>query len=172
MAISSSMQNIVLTGFMATGKSTVGASIANQLHRDVVDIDAVIEQRTEMTIPQIFANYGELLFRTIERGICHEMSIRENLVIATGGGALIDDDNRKAFLQNSFVVCLTASLETIETRLSESSSRPLAIDWQAKLASRQAIYDSIPYQIDTSDKTPNQIAKEIILLWQNESLST
>lgn len=154
---------------MATGKSTVGASIANQLHRKIIDIDTMIEQRTEMTIPQLFARYGEVFFRTIERGICHEMSVRHHLVIATGGGAIIDDASRHAFLSTSFVVCLTASLETIQERLSQASSRPLASEWQTKLASRQAIYDALPYQVDTSDKTPNQIAKEIILLWQNES---
>ncbi|MGB7340613.1 MAG: shikimate kinase [Phototrophicaceae bacterium] len=172
MVTSLNKQNIVLTGFMATGKSTVGASIANQLHRTVIDIDTLIEQRTEMSISQIFADYGEVFFRAVESGICHEVCMRNNLVIATGGGAIIDEANRNAFLQTSFVVCLTASHEAIESRLSESSSRPLASAWRAKLAARQAIYDAIPYQIDTSDLTPNQIAKEIILLWQNESLST
>lgn len=162
-------QNIVLTGFMATGKSTVGTILAKKLGRVFFDVDTAIEHRTGLTIPRIFANHSEPFFRAIEKGICHEISLQKNLVIATGGGAILDEDSRNAFLRTGFLVCLSASPERIEARLLGSDLRPLAAEWHELLAQRKPIYDMLPYQVNTTDKTPEQIAEEILQLWQNES---
>lgn len=164
-----SRKNIVLTGFMATGKSTVAAILAKKLERVFADVDTVIEHRTGLTIPTIFAEYGESFFRAIEKGICHELCLRDNLVIATGGGAILDEDSRRAFLRTSFLVCLSASPELIEARLQSADNRPLANEWRERLKQRQKIYGSIPNQVDTSNKTPEQVAEEVLHLWQNES---
>lgn len=162
-------QNIILTGFMATGKSTVGEILAQKLGRVFFDVDTAIEHRTGLTIPRIFASHSEPFFRAIEKGICHEISLQKNLVVATGGGAILDEDTRNAFLQNAFLVCLTTTSEEIEARLRKSDLRPLAGEWRERLEQRKPIYDLIPNQVDTTDKTPDEIAEEIIQLWQNES---
>jgi len=161
--------NIVLTGFMATGKTTIGTILAQKLGRVFFDVDTAIEHRTGLTIPRIFANHSEPFFRAIEKGICHEVSLQNNLVIATGGGAILDENTRTAFLQTSFVVCLNTTPEEIEARLKKSDLRPLAGEWRQRFEERKSIYDLIPNQVDTTDKTPDEIAEEIIQLWQNES---
>lgn len=162
-------RNLVLTGFMGTGKSTVGQMLADRLQRVFVDMDTAIEHRTGLTIPRMFAQYSEALFRAIEKGLCHELALRQHLVIATGGGALIDDDNRRIMQQTGFVVCLTASPDTIEARLTQSDARPLAGRWRELLALRQPVYEQFARCIDTTNKTPEIITEEVIRLWQNES---
>ena len=164
----SSEKNIVLTGFMATGKSTVGQIVATKLGRVFYDIDTAIEHRTGLTIPRIFAEHSEPFFRAIEKGICHEVALQRNLVIATGGGAVIDDDNRDALLKTSFVICLVASPEIIESRLKQFDLRPLAGQWRELLEARMSIYQSLPHSINTSGLSPEQVAGEVIRLWQNE----
>lgn len=160
-------RNIVLTGFMGTGKSTVGVLLAGRLGRVFVDMDEVLEHRVGLTIPHIFATYGEAAFRAIEKGIAHELMLRQNLVIATGGGALLDADSREFVQAHAFVICLNADSMQIETRLAEGDGRPLASNWRHLLAARQPIYASLSRQIDTTQKTPAQVAEEIEALWQN-----
>jgi shikimate kinase len=164
-----SERNIVLTGFMATGKTTVGQIVAIKLGRVFYDVDTAIEHRTGLTIPRIFAEHSEPFFRAIEKGICHEIALQKNLVVATGGGAIIDDDNRDALLKTSFVVCLSASPEIIEARLLKFDLRPLAGKWRELLEKRSSIYEALPNCIDTSEKTPEQVAEEVLILWQNAS---
>lgn len=89
------------------------------------------------------------------------------MVIATGGGAILDPENREWLLQTHLVVCLYADLDVIEHRIGRDGSRPLAQGWRERLAQRQPIYDQLPHQIDTSSKTPDQIAEEVIKLWQS-----
>lgn len=162
-------RNIVLTGFMATGKSTVGALLAKKLNRPFVDLDTVLEYRTGLSISTIFTKHGEAFFRILEKSLCHEMTLRDHLVVATGGGTLIDEDNRRITLQNAFVVCLVASPESIAERLQHAIHRPLAKQWQARLQARQAIYQSLPNHIDTTHLSPQEIVEEVIQKWQNDS---
>lgn len=165
----SNSQSIVLAGFMGTGKSTVGAILAKQLNRVFVDMDSLIEQRTTLTIPSIFEKYGEAHFRAIERGIAHELAMFSNLIIATGGGALLDTASQDTFLNHTFVVCLRAAPDIIEQRLQTADNRPLASQWKVLWGERQPIYDSLPNQIDTSGKIPTNIAQEILDIWQSKS---
>lgn len=159
-------RNIVLTGFMGTGKSTVGKLLAARLNRVFYDIDTAIEHRTGLTIPRIFAQRSEPFFRAIEKGICHELALQENLVIATGGGALIDTENCAAMEQSGFIVCLTATETVIEARLAASDSRPLAAQWREIYAARKATYEAFPHRIETSERTPDDITEEILHLWR------
>lgn len=161
------MNNIVLTGFMGTGKSTVGAALADRLNWTFVDTDTLIIDRAGMTIPQIFAQGGEPAFRAIEREACAEAAARSQHVIATGGGALIDPQNLAIMQQHGMVVCLNAPPEVIEARLGEDQNRPLAANWRELLAKRKTAYAAIPHQIDTTDKSPQHIAEEIMTLWQS-----
>jgi shikimate kinase len=162
-------RNIVLTGFMGTGKTTVGEIVAQQLGRSFFDMDAAIEHRTGLTISRIFAEESEPYFRAIERGLCYELALQNNLVIATGGGALIDATNFRALAKTGLIICLTATPETIESRLRASDDRPLAGQWRELLEERQPIYDAMPNPLDTTNKTSEQVAQEIIALWQTTS---
>ena len=153
--------NIVITGFMGTGKTTVGQILARKLKREFVDMDAVIEERAGMTIPQIFERHGEDRFRTMERRLGYELALRNGLVIATGGGALVDDEMRQTMAQSGLVVCLNASKADIRERLAENADRPLAAGWESLLESRRGAYARIPYQVLTTGKTPEEIAGEI-----------
>lgn len=162
-------QNLIITGFMGTGKTTVGVLVAEALERPFYDMDTAITHRTGLTIPRIFAQKSEPFFRAIERGIIHELALQRGLVISTGGGALIHDDNLAVIQQSGIVICLTADEATIEARLRTSDLRPLAGEWRALLAKRREQYARIPRQIDTSDKTPQTVAQEIIDLWHTSS---
>jgi len=119
-------QNIILTGFMATGKSTVGRLLAERTGRDFVDTDELIVERTGRNIFDIFELEGEDVFRNWERKISHELAGRENLVIATGGRLMLDPLNALLLGQDSIVICLTASSKEILERASKQNlHRPL-----------------------------------------------
>ena len=159
------VNNIVITGFMGTGKTTVGEIVAKKLNRKFVDMDDVIVQRTGLTIPRIFTGYSERFFRAMEHGLAHELAMQSNLVIATGGGALVqDDDLREMMGQYGTLVCLTASEESIGDRLQQSDGRPLAGEWGRLLEERTKAYAQIPDQIDTDGKSVEEIAYEIIAI--------
>ena len=107
---------VVLTGFMATGKTTVGRALARRLGYDFVDTDAVIEER-HGPIPAIFAQHGEAAFRRIEREVAAELAGRPGLVIATGGRLMLDPANVATLGASAVVVCLQAGAEAIVARL-------------------------------------------------------
>lgn len=166
------MTNIVLTGFMGTGKSAVGKVIAHRLGWAFVDADDEIVARARMPIPDIFARYGEPHFRQIERDVCRDLAGCERTVIATGGGMLVDAANRALMQASGLVVCLTASQRALARRLGRDDNRPLARDdWRGLLARRKPAYDAIPYQVDTTGRQPASVAAEVIRLWQNHSAS-
>ncbi len=164
--------NLVLTGFMGTGKSTVGRQVAARLERPFVDMDAVIETRAGQPIAAIFAAQGEAVFRQLERALCLELAAQDGLVIATGGGALIPPESRAAMLRSGLVICLTATPEALLARLANEADRPLlaAADPQARLrellAARAAAYAALPFQLDTSTLTPDQVTEAVLTLWQ------
>lgn len=158
------VNNIVITGFMGTGKTTVGKILAEKLNRNYVDMDQVIEQRTGLTIPRIFAGYSERFFRAMEHGLAHELSMQTGLVISTGGGALVKADLREMMGNYGTLICLNASKDAIRERLTETDLRPLASDWERLFDERKDAYAQIKHQIDTTGKSPEQIAYEIIAI--------
>ena len=109
-------RNVVLTGFMATGKTTVGRLLAERLGMGFVDTDELIESR-HGPISEIFEQHGEECFRDMERAVAQELSERRNLVIATGGRMMLDDRCAGFLEPSSAVVCLTANAETLIGRL-------------------------------------------------------
>ncbi|MGQ9626858.1 MAG: shikimate kinase [Anaerolineae bacterium] len=164
--------NIILTGFMGTGKTSVGLEVARRLGRPFVDMDAEIEARTGKSIATIFSEEGEPRFRNLEAEMCRELSARRGLVIATGGGALLDEENRRCMSDSGLVICLTCQVEEILRRLSESDDRPLLAVSERKreieslLARRRAAYEAIPHRIDTTGLTVDEVAEQVIALWQ------
>jgi len=169
--------NLILTGFMGTGKTTVGREVARRLGWPFLDMDAEIEVRAGKSIPRLFAEEGEAAFREMESALCRELSRRSGWVIATGGGALIDPDNREVMRASGTVVCLTCDVEGILERLRRKpQGRPLlAVDdpraeIERLLAARQEAYAAIPWQIDTTGLSVAQIAERVLALAQMMTL--
>ena len=168
-------KNIVITGFMGVGKSEVGREVARRLGREFVDMDALIEERLGMTISDIFANYGERFFRQQERLLCRELGEKRGLVIATGGGALIPEENRRTLGASGMLVCLTCEVDEILRRLSEAEDRPLLnlADRRARiealLAKRRWAYGRIPHQIDTTKLTIEEVVERVIELYKGKT---
>jgi shikimate kinase len=163
--------NLVLAGFMGTGKSTVGRIVAGRLGLAFVDTDAEIERRAGQTIAAIFAQEGEAAFRRMETEVCGEIAAGRDQVIAVGGGALLDDATRHAFAQTSLIVCLTASLDEILRRVGDDPARPLFSADRKRLAAlhaeRAAHYAALPHRVDTTARTPAEVAGEVIGLWNH-----
>jgi shikimate kinase len=157
--------NIVLTGFMGTGKTTVGRLLAERLGFGFVDTDELVVQRDGRTIPTIFAEEGEAYFRGLETAVALELSTQSNLVIATGGRLMLDPVNAAALEKNGRVFCLTASPEEILARVG-GGGRPLlnvpdpAARIRGLLAERAAGYGRYP-QINTTGKTADEVVWEI-----------
>ena len=161
--------NLVLTGFMGTGKTSLGKLLAEKLGRGFVDIDQKIEQDSGMTIPQIFEKYGEKYFRELEKNAVKEVAARKNLVIATGGGTVKDEENIRLLKESGVMVCLTTEPEEIFRRTERRGERPVLdagdedrLNTIKKLlAERQKFYAQADYTVDTTDWSPLQIMNDI-----------
>lgn len=121
-------ENIALIGFMGCGKTTIGKQLAKALDMKFIDIDKMISMREKKSIPEIFSEKGERYFRDLERQIIEEESYENNIVISTGGGAIIDNENIKNLKKSSFVVYLDATIECIYDRVKNGKNRPLLND--------------------------------------------
>src|SRR5574340_1795539 len=119
------MNNIVLTGFMGTGKTTIGKALSKRLGMRLVDVDEEIESSEKMTINDIFRTRGEGCFREIETAMIKKLSAGRNIIISTGGGAVLKDENMEALRKNGIVFCLVASADTILERTASNEDRPL-----------------------------------------------
>jgi shikimate kinase len=117
--------NIILIGFMGAGKSTISEFLSTMFAMDIVEMDQVIAEREEMSIPDIFATYGEEYFRNLETNLLIEMQERKNTVVSCGGGAALREQNVVEMKKNGKVVLLTATPETILERVKDSDERPL-----------------------------------------------
>lgn len=117
--------NIFLVGLMGAGKTTVGRALARQLGKRFIDSDQEIEARTGVSIPLIFEIEGEASFRQRESDVIRELTARENVVLATGGGAILKPENREFLKTQGTVVYLKASVASILQRTSRDKNRPL-----------------------------------------------
>lgn len=160
--------NIVLTGFMGTGKSTVGQFLADRLNREFVDTDNEIEQRENLTIPQIFESYGERHFRSLEKDFCRELATRKGLVVATGGGMLVDPENRRLFNGSGAVICLRCAPSEILSRVDSGSGRPMlenkSVDRRVDelLRQREPAYSALLFHVDTNGRSVAQVGQRIL----------
>ncbi len=160
-------KNIVLTGFMGTGKTSVGTRLAKDLGYAFVDTDELIEADQKITITEIFSTFGEPYFRDVEARLIRQVLEGEKQVVSTGGGAVIRDENREAFRKGGLTICLEARAEVIYDRIRHETHRPLlhAPDPLAKikelLAARDRYYRQADIVIDTSDKTVEDVLNEI-----------
>lgn len=159
-------KNIILVGFMATGKSTVGKLLANELGWEFLDTDEEIERITGMSIPEIFRKYGEERFRSEEAQLVKKIANMKNTVISTGGGLPVNPANWLLLESSGITVHLYAEIEEILSRAGHGENRPLLKqgrnEIQALLASRMPIYNKAAVSVETTGKDPSDIVKEIL----------
>jgi shikimate kinase len=161
--------NIILTGFMGTGKTTVGKLLAKKLNREFIDTDQLIEERQRLTIPEIFANLGEAAFRRMEEEIARELGKRQGLVISTGGRLMLDPANVQALSSTGQVFCLIAAPEEILSRVARDAGnhRPLLDGADpgeriaALLRERKKGYERF-LTLDTGNKQPADIVEDML----------
>lgn len=161
-------KNLVLIGFMGTGKSSVGKVLGRKLSRPVIDVDQTIESRANRKIDAIFETDGEAAFRRMEREAVAEAAAHDGAVITTGGGAVLDPENMKALRANGWILSLSASPETIFLRVKGSRHRPLLRSGDVLgeiarlLEARKGLYDDADYRFETDGRSPSQVARMIL----------
>ena len=168
-------KNIVLIGFMGTGKSTVASRLAARLNRKFVDMDREIERVVGMTVSEIFKRYGEIRFRSEEKLIAQKLARESGLVIATGGGVVLEQVNMDTLSQNGIIICMEATPNEILERVNrKKGTRPLIRknaqlqDIEEMLKARETLYAQADYRVNTSDKSPEQITNEIMGILMSE----
>jgi shikimate kinase len=164
----SAIQRLFLIGPMGAGKTAIGKELARQLGLDFLDVDHELERRTGADIPLIFEKEGEAGFRRRERELIEELTQREGLVLATGGGAVLDPANREA-LSRGFVIYLKATVGAQAARTGRNRNRPLlqSDDPTAKLtelfAARAPLYEDLAQlTVDTDSGHVRRIAERIV----------
>ncbi len=161
--------NVILIGFMGTGKTAIGKRLAYALGKQFVDTDKEIEFVTGMSIPNIFSKHGEVRFRSEEKLAILKACSLSNAVIATGGGAVTDPENIKRMQSSGRILCLTARPEVIQQRIKRKDNRPLlhrdkSIEKiKELLAEREVYYKKYAEAFfDTSDEEHEQVVEKII----------
>lgn len=162
------MKNIVLLGFMGTGKSIIGRRLAVELGYRFADTDQIIEERAQKSIQEIFAEEGEARFRRLEAEAVRDVSGWSGYVISTGGGVPLHEDNIKALRGNGILVSLKARPEVILKRVRKRvGKRPLLrgphplSNITRLLAEREPFYDRAAISIDTSDVDVQESVRRI-----------
>lgn len=162
-------RNVTLIGMMGCGKTTVAKELSKVLPDfKLVDIDDEIEKSTGKKISEIFLKYGEPHFRELESNKIKQFTQNDLQIISAGGGAFENPDNRRRFQENSTVIFLKASPEMIFERIKAETHRPLLKKHfslekiQHILSLREKNYQKADYTIDTDNKTPAEIAEEIL----------
>lgn len=168
MALPGNKHNIVLTGFMGTGKSVVARELSRLTGYRLVDMDREIEAAEGRSIDDIFASEGEAAFRELEAREVLRVSAERGQVISTGGGVVLRQDNMDALGADGAVVCLSASAEVIYERTRRSSHRPLLKDKdpvariKAMVDEREPYYREAGAMVETEGKSPYEIALEVL----------
>ena len=176
------VDNIILVGFMATGKSHVGRIISRLTGRRMTDLDEEIVRRARKPIHQIFSDEGEIVFRAMERHAAMTLCEGGNKVIAAGGGAFVQELTRQVLLENGIVFCLTATSETIHYRITRGSPsaavRPMLAGGDPLerirdlLDERAPAYAQAHHAVATDDRTPEQVADEVLRIFETTVTAT
>lgn len=157
--------NLFLGGFMASGKTSVGRELARVSGRPFLDLDAVIEQRTGMTVAEIFSTKGEPGFRVLEAQVLKEICELESCIVALGGGVLVDEGNRRFVADSGTLVILDVRPDTVSRRgADQPGQRPLleSGDLERLWLSRRKAYDCGDLRIDTDDLAVDEVVRTIL----------
>ena len=167
------MPNIILVGFMGTGKTSVGRQLSRRLEMPYLDTDEIIEQSAGRRITDIFAQHGESYFRELEIEAVHKISGLDKHVISTGGGIVLRVGNLEILKRNGLVFCLTATSEEIWARVKNETHRPLlkapepVEKIRKMLEAREAYYALADHTIQTDGLPIEQVTDEVIEVFQN-----
>ena len=167
--------NLYLVGFMGTGKTTIGRTVAHRLGFAMIDSDHEIEKRQGRTIPEIFATTGEAAFRVMERAFIEGGHPAERAVVSCGGGLVVQPGMLDLLKQKGVVICLHASLETILHRTQGNKNRPLLdVDdpferIRALYAVREPIYNRAGTVILTDGRTMLDIVQHVLRAYRREA---
>jgi len=161
-------KNIALIGFMAVGKSAIGRTLAKKLRRRFVDLDRVIERAEGSKVREIFEHKGEAYFRQLEKQALAEVLEKNNQIIATGGGVILDDQNLQILREKALLIGLSAEMDVLLARAGDATKRPLLQGSNRRekieilLRQRAARYAQAHVTIDTSNLTVDQVVKKIM----------
>lgn len=167
-------RTIVLVGLMGAGKTTVGRRLARRLGLEFADSDFEIEKAAQMTVADIFSTYGEEYFRAGERRVISRLMDGPARVLATGGGAFINDETRTLMKEKSITIWLDASLDVLVERTSRRDTRPLLQDGDPEaileqlLADRTPIYAQADIKIQSSDGPHDTVVDSIVQTLKNK----
>lgn len=159
---------IVLVGLMGVGKSTVGKKLAGILRSDFVDADSEVENAAQRSIPEIFEEFGEAYFRDGERRVIARLIEENHGVIATGGGAFVDDETRSLVLQRAIAVWIDCPIDTLVERTSRKKNRPLLKTGDPKEILTRLAKERVPFysqahvRVESLDGPHEQTALRII----------
>ncbi|MBP6263045.1 MAG: shikimate kinase [Nitrospira sp.] len=169
--------NLVLIGYRGTGKSTVGKMLARKLGRTVVSTDAEIVKRAQLSVPEIVKQFGWEHFRDLESAVCRDFAARDQLIIDTGGGAILRPENVEALRRTGTLVWLTATVETITRRIGGDTQRPSLTGTKSFTEEiRDVLTERTPkYQaaanhiVPTDGASTGEVAERILRLLSRES---
>ena len=162
------MKNIILVGFMGSGKTTIAIELSHRLNMRYVSTDDMIEKREKCTINEIFTKKGEEYFRDVEAAAVREACSMENVIIDLGGGAVIRDENWESVKASGLSICLTADENAIMERTKKYKHRPLlnVEDPKQKIRNlmlkRAHFYAKADHCIDTGKLTVKQVVEKIV----------
>lgn len=160
--------NIVLIGFMGTGKTAVGKRLAGILNMDFYDSDQEIEKVTGMPIAQLFHKHGEIRFRSEEKLMIQKLAQKRNAIIATGGGIVLSKECIELLKSTGYLICLTADPEVIYERVKRRNNRPLLKKGNTYenivnlLKEREDLYRCADFTVDTSNMDFEEIINKIL----------
>jgi len=161
-------RSLVLVGLMGAGKSTVGRRLAGRLGLEFVDADDEIEKAAGMTIPEIFERYGEAHFRDGERRVLCRLMAGPRRVIATGGGAFMNPETRRAIAERGISIWLRADLDTLVRRCTKREDRPLLKGGNPRatmsrlMAERYPVYSTADLTVESTGDTHEVVVDRIV----------
>ena len=166
-----SKQNLVFLGMMGSGKSSIGLIVSRKLNINFIDIDQEIENKLGIKISKIFENKGEKYFREIEEIITLKILKKQKCVISLGGGTFLNNRIKKELLDNHITFWLDWDSKTLINRIKNSKKRPVAFkatnnELIELIKKRSIVYSKAMYKINCENLTKNEIAKNIIKIYE------
>ena len=165
-------KNLVLVGMMGAGKSSLGQLLAKSLNFEHIDIDNIIENKTQMKISKIFKEKGEAYFRNLEEKNTLQVLNKNNCIISLGGGGFLNETIRSKIQKTSISIWLDWNHKTLINRIKRNNKRPIALNLSDNkqknlIIRRSKIYSKADYKINCENTNKNELVKKIIKIYEN-----